>query len=193
MSADAAAVRSSLGRLRAPRPLLPADAELALTPRQREVLDALEKLALDDGFAELTMAELAAQANCSLRTLYGIAPRKETLLLIVVDRRLHRIGRAAMAAIEPGMEALTALRAYLEAATTAVGPTTEAFARRMAALPGAGGLVRGHGDYVIQVTQRLLERAVADGRIAPVDTGALALVLGGLALSRWSDGRGDVG
>jgi len=180
VSASAAAVRTSLGTLRAPRPLLPADAERALTSRQREVLDALEKLAVDDGFAELTMAELAARANCSLRTLYGIAPRKEALLLIVVDRRLHRIGRAAMAAIEPGMDALTALRAYLEAATTAVGPTTEAFARRMATLPGADRLVHGHGNYVVQVTERLLERAVAERRIAPVDTGALALVLGGL-------------
>jgi AcrR family transcriptional regulator len=180
VSGDAAAARDALGKLRAPRPLLPADAERALTPRQREVLDTLEKLAVDDGFAELTMAELAARANCSLRTLYDIAPRKEALLLMVVDRRLHRIGRAAMAAIEPGMDALTALRAYLEAATTAVGPTTEAFAQRLASVAGGDRLVRGHGHYVVQVTQRLLERAVAEGRIDPVDTGALALVLGGL-------------
>ena len=120
--------------------------------------------------------------NCSLRTLYALAPRKDALLLMVVDRRLHRIGRAAMAAIEPGMDALTALRAYLEAATVAVAPATEAFARRLATVPGAEPLTNAHANYVIAVTERLLERAAAERQIEPVDTGALALVLGGMGL-----------
>jgi AcrR family transcriptional regulator len=179
MSAQAA---PAVARVRSPRPLLPADAERTLSARQREILDALEALAMEDGFAELTMAELAARVNCSLRTLYALAPRKDALLLMVIDRRLHRIGRAAMAAIEPGMDALTALRAYLEAATTAVAPTTEAFARRLATVPGAEALTNAHANYVIAVTERLLARAVAERRIESVDTGALALVLGGMGL-----------
>jgi AcrR family transcriptional regulator len=129
------------------------------------------------------MAQLAARVNCSLRTLYALAPRKDALLLMVIDRRLHRIGRAAMAAIEPGMDALTALRAYLEAATIAVAPTTEAFARKLATVPGAERLTRAHANYVTAVTERLLERAVAERQIEPVDTGALALVLGGMGAS----------
>jgi AcrR family transcriptional regulator len=164
----------------APRPLLAAEVERTLSGRQREILAALEALAMQDGFAALPMAELAARVNCSLRTLYGLAPRKDALLLMVIDRRLHRIGRAAMAAIEPGMDALTALRAYLDAATIAVAPTTEAFARQLATVPGAAQLTRAHANYVTAVTERLLERAVAERQIEPVDTGALALVLGGL-------------
>lgn len=178
MSAPPANARDLLSGLRAPRRLLPAEAERALTARQREILDALEGLVVQDGFTELTMARLAARVNCSLRTLYGLAPRKDALLLTVVDRRMHRIGRAAMAAIEPHMDALTAVRAYLMAATTAVGATTETFARRFAAVPGAGRLIREHGDYVVAVTRRLLDRAVDEGAIAPLDTGALALALG---------------
>ena len=120
-------------RVRAPRPLLAPEAERALSDRQREILDALEALAVQDGFAELTMAQLAARVNCSLRTLYGLAPRKDALLLTVVDRRLHRIGRAAMAPRSSrAWTRSTALRAYLEAATIAVRPTTEAFARELA-------------------------------------------------------------
>jgi len=180
---SAATARRSDPRLagvRAPQRLLPPGIERALSKRQREILDRLETLAVQDGFAELTMAQLAAVVNCSLRTLYGLAPRKDTLLLLVIDRRLHRIGRAAMHAIEPGMDPLTALRAYLEAATTAVGPATESFARKLAAVPGAARLTTEHGNYVIAVTQRLLERARDEGLIQPVDTTALALVLGGL-------------
>ena len=109
MSAQAAPVRA-IARVPAPQPLLAPEVERALSDRQREILDALEALAMQDGFAELTMAQLAARVNCSLRTLYALAPRKDALLLMVIDRRLHRIGRAAMAAIEPEMDALTALR-----------------------------------------------------------------------------------
>jgi AcrR family transcriptional regulator len=184
LSASAATARRpiALARVRAPRPLLPAEQERALSDRQREILDALETLAMQDGFAALTMAELAARVNCSLRTLYALAPRKDALLLMVIDRRLHRIGRAAMATIAPDMDALTALRAYLEAATIAVAPTTEAFARRLATVPGAAELTQAHENYVTAITERLLERAVAEGQIESVDTGALALVLGGLGL-----------
>lgn len=166
--------------VRAPRPLLPPERERSLSERQREILDELEALAVEDGFAELTMAQLAARVNCSLRTLYELAPRKEQLLLTVIDRRLHRIGRAAIAAIGAQPDALAALRAYLEAATIAVGPTTESFARKLADLPGATRLVAEHGEYVIAVTRRLLERARAEGRIPDVDPEALAMVLGGL-------------
>ncbi|HKA15883.1 MAG TPA: TetR/AcrR family transcriptional regulator [Myxococcota bacterium] len=184
MSAQAAPARPprAIAGVHAPRPLLPADVERALSERQREILDALEALAMQDGFAALTMAQLAARVNCSLRTLYALAPRKDALLLMVIDRRLHRIGRAAMAAIEPDMDALTALRAYLEAATIAVAPTTEAFARQLATVPGAEQITNAHANYVTAVTERLLERAVAERQIGPVDTGALALVLGGLGL-----------
>jgi len=165
---------------RAPRPLLPPETERRLTARQREILDELEALVVEEGFGELTLADLAARVNCSLRTLYRLAPSKDELVLTVIDRRLHRIGREAMSTVRPGMDPLEALRAYLHAATTALGPTTESLARELASVPGAARLVRDHGGYVIAVTQGLLDRALERGQIEPVDTAALALVLGGL-------------
>ena len=59
-------------------------------------------------------------------------------------------------------------------------PTTAAFARDFAGVPGAKPLLDAHEAYVIAVTRSLLERAVAEGEIAPVDTAAVAHVLGGL-------------
>lgn len=180
-----ASEREARGRLhfpgvRAPRPLLPAESERRLTARQREILGELEKLVAAEGLAELTMAEIAAQMNCSLRTLYGIAPSKEELVLTVVDRRLHRIGRRAIGALDASLSPLAALRAYLQAANEAVQPETVAFARDFADLPGAKRLLDGHEHYVMAVTQNLLDRAVAEGQIPPVDTAVLAHVLGGL-------------
>lgn len=166
--------------VRAPKPLLDPESERRLTARQREILDELEKSLAVEGLADLTMAEIAAQVNCSLRTLYGIAPSKEELVLAVVDRRLRRIGRAAIEPLRASMSALEALRAYLRAANEAVQPATAAYARELADIPGASRLIDAHEGYVIAVTRSLLERAVAEGRIPPVDTASVAHVLGGL-------------
>lgn len=166
--------------VRAPKPLLAAGAESRLTPRQREVLGELEKLVVRGGFADLTMARIAARVNCSLRTLYEISPSKDELVLTVVDRRLHRIGSKAIASLDASQSPLAALRAYLQAANEAVQPTTAAFARDFAGVPGAKRLLDTHEAYVIAVTRHLLERARAAGEIRPVDPAAVAHVLGSL-------------
>jgi AcrR family transcriptional regulator len=166
--------------VRAPKPLLDAETERRLSARQLELLDELEASVLRDGLAGLTMAEIAARVNCSLRTLYGIAPSKEELILTIVDRRLHRIGRAAVGQLDASMSPLDALRAYLHAASVAVQPESVAFGEALAHLPGAQRLIDAHEHYVVAVTQNLLERARDAGEIRPVDTAAVAHVLGGL-------------
>jgi AcrR family transcriptional regulator len=166
--------------VRAPKPLLPPETERRLTARQRQLLDELEKLVAAEGLADLTMAEIAAKVNCSLRTLYGISPSKEELVLTVVDRRLHRIGRTAIGSLDSSLSPLAALRAYLRAANQAVQPETASFSRDFADVPGAKRLLDAHEGYVIAVTQSLLDRAVAERQIPPVDTASLAHVLGGL-------------
>ena len=166
--------------VRPPKPLLSPETERRLTARQRELLDPLEELVTRKGVAERTMAGIAAGVNCSLRTLYGIAPSKEELVLAIVDRRLRRIGRSAIGSIDASLSPLEALQAYLEEANQAVQPEAIAFAEELAALPGAKRLLDAHEGYVIAVAQSLLDRAVSEGEIGPVDTASVAHVLGGL-------------
>ena len=166
--------------VRAPKPLLTPEDERQLSARQLEVLDELEQMLLSDGIADFTMAEIAALVGCSLRTLYGIAPSKDELLLTIVDRRLHRIGRAAIEALNASMQPLDALRTYLQTANEAVQPETVAMSADLAQVNGAQRLVSTHEAYLIAVTQNLLDRAVAEGQIVPVDTASVAHVLGRL-------------
>jgi AcrR family transcriptional regulator len=168
-----------LKAVRAPKPVLARERERRLTDRQRQLLDELGAV-FNDGFAHLTMAELAARLNCSLRTLYALAPSRDELVLVVVDRNLWRVGRAARDAITPGMPPLDAVRAYLEAATVAVSGTTEAFARDLAAVPAAQRLSDEHNQYLFTVTRTLLDLAVERGDIPAVDTAAVARVMAGL-------------
>ncbi len=166
--------------VRPPKPLLPAETERRLTSRQLEVLDELEALMADDGFAELTMAEIASRVNCSLRTLYGIVPSKDELVLTLVDRKAHRIGRAAIEALDASLSPLDALRVYLRAVNQLVQPTTAVFFRDFARVPGAKRLIDAHEAYVVAITENLLDRAVAEGQVRPVDTAAFAHVMGSL-------------
>ena len=69
--------------VRAPKRRLSREAEEALTPRQFEVLEDLEAWVLRGGIADVTMAEIAKEMGCSLRTLYGIAPSKDELVLTI--------------------------------------------------------------------------------------------------------------
>ncbi len=184
MSADAATQESTeLGRrlraVPAPRPVLDRDRETRLTGRQREVLDQMGTL-FDDGFADLTMADIAASVGCSLRTLYDLAPSRDELVLTVIDRNLRRIGRRAISAVQPDLDPLAVIRSYLMAANLAVAATTPAFARDQAATPATHRLVTAHSDYLVAITRTLLDLAVERGDIAPTDTAAVARVVAGL-------------
>lgn len=168
-----------LRAVRRPRPVLDRQRERGLTDRQRQILDEMEELVVG-GFAELTMAELAARLNCSLRTLYALAPSRDELVLMVIDRSLWRIGRVARDAIGDDLAPLAAIRAYLEAATVAVSGRTEGFARDLTTVPAAKQLADEHNAYLFEVTRTLLDLAVERGDVDAVDTSAVARVLAGL-------------
>jgi AcrR family transcriptional regulator len=177
--AESTELERRLRALPAPRPVLSRDHVARLTDRQRELLVQLGAM-FRDGFAHLTMSEIAAALNCSLRTLYGLAPSRDELVLTVADLHLWRVGREAMAAIDADMAPLDAVRVYLGAATVAVSSMTEAYARDLGAIPAAQRRNGDHLDYVTAVTRTLLDLAVERGDIEPVDTAAVARTLANL-------------
>ena len=161
-------------------PLLPPETEARLTDRQREILDILEELVLREELCELTMAQIATRASCSLRTLYGICPSRDELLLTVLDRRLHKIGRQGITGVDRNLSGLEAARAYLHAVNHAVQPSTSALSRQFAKIAAAKPLLDSHEEYVIAVTKGFRDQAKAEGDIGEGDTGAIASVLGKL-------------
>ncbi|MFP6654462.1 MAG: TetR/AcrR family transcriptional regulator [Myxococcota bacterium] len=166
--------------MRAPKRLLSPSIEDALTARQLEVLDSLDASVLRGDFADLTMAEIAKRMTCSLRTLYDIAPSKDALLLAVADRQLQRVGREAMETLELELPPLERLRAYLRATNLALQPKTVLFTTDFGKVTGAPGLAEAHTGYIVGITRTLLDEAVEAKEIRPVDTGALAFILGRL-------------
>jgi len=121
------------------------------SPRQVEVLDVVEAVFLREGVDGVRIGELAAEASCSRSTLYELAPTREALLLLVLDRVLRRSMRRGAEAIEAAADPVDRVRAMLASGAldfAALGPQfLEA--------------VREHPP-----SQRLFDRRLAEGRDA---------------------------
>lgn len=110
------------------------------TARRAELFGAVVALFLVDGFAHLTLDEIAGRLRCSKSTLYTLAPSKDELVVAAV-RHFFRAATDAVdaadrtAASDADGERVTARRlaAYLGAVGEALAPASESFMSDLAA------------------------------------------------------------
>lgn len=77
------------------------------------LLDAWGELMGERGFAELTLADVAARAGVSRTTVYTYVPDKETLLMAYLDREVRRSVEALAAELAAAPGPRERLAAYL--------------------------------------------------------------------------------
>lgn len=172
--------RLRLLRAGAPRPLLSRSAEARLGPRQHDVLEQLETIFLDSGFSSLTIADLAAGVGCSRRTLYEIAPSRDQLVLVVLDRFLHKKGRSALDSIDPTDSFDRQIRAYLGGGVKFVWHAP--LADDLADDAPARRLVDRHYRFVMTVIERLVSLGIDTGEFRPVNPAIVAAAITGASL-----------
>jgi AcrR family transcriptional regulator len=164
-----------------PKPLLPQRTEERLGTRHREILDQLEMVFLSEGFSSITVTQLAASVGCSRRTLYELAPSKDALVLIVLDRFLHRVGRSALNNVDPNKSIAEQVRSYINGALE-LQRLTAAVADDLADDPAARRLLDRHFRYVMSVSESLIERGIGAGEFRSVSPGVAAGMLAGSGL-----------
>lgn len=103
-----------------------------LTSRQREVVDDLVDLFLTEGFAHLTLDDLASRLGCSKRTLYALADSKEQLEIRAVRSFFKRATDQVEASIARTRVPAARVTRYLEAVAEALRPAGPAFRRDLA-------------------------------------------------------------
>ncbi len=101
--------------------------EHGLTDRQRVLRDRLVDLVLTQGFRHLTVDQVAAELNCSKRTLYALAASKEQLALLAVRHFFKRSTDQVEAAIARTRAPARRVTRYLEAVAEALRPASRAF------------------------------------------------------------------
>ena len=150
-----------------------------ISQKHNQVIDKLE-LMLEKGITDHTMSELAAKLKVSLRTLYEIAPSKDHLIRLTVNRILIRLGKEAIATIADIKSPIDKLKKYLLHANQAVGPKFKVYLQNLNDNDKSKKMIDYHEDYITSFTKELLDEAIAQKEIKKIDTQALALLLGGI-------------
>jgi len=136
---------------------------------EKELLDALEKLFLANGFSAMPMSQIAASLSCSYRRLYQISDNKSALFEAVLTRLLQRIICEAEAAIATKSTLRERVAAYLEPGLRALRDASPDFFDDIENLPNARALLDRHQARRIERLSELLEDSGSSLRHAGVD------------------------
>ncbi|MFL2726149.1 MAG: TetR/AcrR family transcriptional regulator [Gammaproteobacteria bacterium] len=150
-----------------------------LTKKHKELIDKLE-LMLEKGIPNHTMSQLAAKLRVSLRTLYEIAPSKDHLIRMTVNRILMRLGKEALEIVADIKSPIEKLKKYLQHVNQAVGPKFKVYLQNLGNNNKSKEMIDYHEDYITAYTKELLDTAIIQKEIKDIDTQAFALLLGGI-------------
>jgi AcrR family transcriptional regulator len=145
-----------------------------LSPRAREVLDALEDVYMSEGFAAITLTELTARFKCSRRTLYELAPDRQHLIMFVVDRRYRRLAKLAKERLSELSDPRDKLHTLLTVEMLAMRLGSPAFRRDQAGNPAVRELVNAHVRLGVQMMASVLEEGIASGVFRALDATLIA-------------------
>jgi len=160
--------------LRPPR-LGPTTAELS--PRLRQILDQVEDIFVAEGFHHLTVTDLAARLHCSRRTLYELAQSRDELALIVLDRRLRRVGRHARQQLRDVDDPADLFSAFLTVPFQELHRHSVRFSTDIAKQPAIQRLMAAHIRYYMAILREILDQGVREGHLRPFHTGVVAEVV----------------
>jgi AcrR family transcriptional regulator len=158
--------------LRETEPLLP-DTR-SLSPRQEEVLDVVEAVFLRDGVKAVQIGDLAAEASCSRSTLYQLAPSKEDLFLLVLDRMLRRIMRRGAQVIAEATDPVDRVRAMMTSGALDLGALGPRFLEAIRRHPPARLLFDRRIADGRETLERLIEEAISAGQLRQANVPVVA-------------------
>ncbi|HUE39208.1 MAG TPA: TetR/AcrR family transcriptional regulator [Candidatus Binatia bacterium] len=145
--------------------------------RRDRLLEELEHVFLRDGFLHFRTEELARRLRCSKRALYQIAPSREKLFEVVVDRWLTKLRRSGHEAARAAPDPLAAVTDYLGAAIVATRDAGAQFVRDLSRSPAAYRRLMSHQRERIAGLERLIEEGTARGHFRGVHAKLIAEVM----------------
>ena len=149
------------------------------TKKHQDTIQDLEKL-LEKGVPDLTMSEIASKLKISLRTLYEIAPSKDQLILMTMDKILVKLGKHALDSVSEIQSPIEKLEQYLFIVNQAVGPKFNTFLKDIEKINGSQKMADYHESFISNYTQKLLNDAIKMHEIKNIDTKAFSILLGGI-------------
>lgn len=137
--------------------------------RRTELLEELVELFLAEGFAHLSVADLATRLSCSKSTLYLVAASKEQIVVTAVRHYFRRAADRVEARVAGCDDPAARLTAYLTAVSDELRPASVAFRRDLAGYPPAAVVYRDNTTFAARRVQQLVADGVAAGALRTVD------------------------
>ena len=135
----------------------------ATSVRKKEIVVDLERIFLREGFRRITIGELASRLHCSRRSLYNLAPSKEDLFVLVLDRLLTRIERKGREAVERGVSNHERIAGFVWPGLTETAGASPAFFADVASLSAARRRLERHQESRRRQLRALIEAGVRAG------------------------------
>ncbi|NEA23873.1 TetR/AcrR family transcriptional regulator [Actinomadura bangladeshensis] len=149
------------------------DERVTRAARRREALiGRLMDVFLDRGFAELSVADLAALLRCSKSTLYSVAASREQIIAAVVRAFFRRATGRVEAALDAGAGPRERVGLYLRAISEELAPASPAFFADLDAFAPAREIYKQNTAFAVRRVQGLVREASGDADAAFV--GAVA-------------------
>ena len=145
--------------------------------RHEQLLGELVDVLLAEGFAHLTLDDLAARLRCSQRTLYALAGSKEQLVRAAVVHFFRTATHRVEAAVAAPTEAAERLVAYLRAVAVELGPASAQFFDDVAGFPPAAEVYERNTRIAAGRVQQVIREGVAAGSFRTVDAAFAADVI----------------
>ncbi len=149
--------------------LLEGGRQAPLSSRQTEIRDQLLDLFLAEGFADLTLDDIARRLGCSKATLYTLAESKEQLVVGVIrlffERAAAAIDQTAAAARTPEER----IAVYLQAIAAELRAASACFMADMYALTPARRIYELNTRIAARKVREVIEQGVAGGSFRPVN------------------------
>ena len=133
------------------------------TARQAHVLDAFEALILAEGFRHLTVGEIAARLGCSRRTLYDLAPSKDDLVALAVERYLDGFLADCLTEIARHRSPARQLEASAALVTERFAALSPAFTADLVATPRLAALVTSFTNRFADGLEAVVDAGVRQG------------------------------
>jgi AcrR family transcriptional regulator len=150
------------------------------------LLDELERLFVAEGFAHLSVADLAARLRVSRSTLYRLATGKQELAELVISRMLDRMDEIGRAALEQAADPAARVAACLGNGTAPVRTGGLEFSRDLETNMGTRAICDRRQALVMGVLEGLIEDGVRSGGFRPVPA-ALVVQVADAAQTRLRD------
>jgi AcrR family transcriptional regulator len=144
------------------------------TARQLDLLDRLVALMAAEGFAHLTLDEVAQRMHCSKTTLYQLADSKQELVVEVVKRYFRTAEETVEGRVATESDAARRVVAYLSAVADQLQPLSRRFMDDLGDFAPAAAVYRRNTAAAADRIRTLIGEGIESGAFRPVHAAFVA-------------------